>query len=117
VETGGWKYNVKNWKEHPAVRMVREHVSVSLNSDDPSVFDTSLTWQWRIALGKMGLTIEECKRSTRDAIDAAFISEAEKKRLHGLVEDHVPHQRPWLIETYSFCDRVSGVNQVKMEEC
>jgi adenosine deaminase len=117
VETGGWKYNVKNWKEHPAVRMVREHVSVSLNSDDPSVFDTSLTWQWRIALGKMGLTIEECKRSTRDAIDAAFISEAEKKRLHGLVEDHVPHQRPWLIETHSFCDRVSGVNQVKMEEC
>ena len=37
VETGGWVYDTKNWKEHPAVHMIRRGgLCVSLNSDDPS---------------------------------------------------------------------------------
>lgn len=117
VETGGWQYDTKDWKDHPLVHMIRHNVPVSLNSDDPSVFDTSLTWQWRIALGKMGLSIEQVKETTRHAIDAAFISEEEKSKLHQQVEEHLPHKQPWLIQTHSFCDRVSGVDQVNMENC
>jgi len=117
VETGGWQFETKNWKDHPVVHMIRHGVPVSLNSDDPSVFDTSLTWQWRIALGKMGLTLEQVKQTTRDAIDAAFISKEEKAQLNQLVEKHVPHKQPWLLQTHSFNDRVSGVNQVNMENC
>ena len=117
VETGGWLYDIKDWKDHPAVHMIRQNVPVSLNSDDPSVFDTSLTWQWRIALGKMGLSLEEVKQTTHDAIHAAFISDEEKVRLHKLVEGHLSHEQPWLIQKHSFCDRVSGVNQINMENC
>lgn len=117
VETGGWQYETKDWKDHPVVHMVRQEVPVSLNSDDPSVFDTSVTWQWRIALGKMGLTVEQVKQTTRNAIDAAFLSDQEKRELHEQVEHHLPHKQPWLIQTHSFCDRVSGVNQTNMENC
>jgi adenosine deaminase len=65
----------------------------------------------------MGLTMEELKQTTRDAIDAAFISDEEKAQLHQLVEEHLPHRQPWLLQTHSFCDRVSGVNQINMENC
>ena len=122
VETGGWLYGddtaTKDWKDHPAVHMMKRGLSLSLNSDDPSVFDTSLTWQWRIALGKMGLTVEQVQEMTKHAIRAAFLSDDEKESLLELVEQHTPlHMQPRLLQKHSFSDRVAGKYQVCMENC
>lgn len=85
-ETGGWNYEEhnKNWTEHPAVKMFRYGLNIGLNSDDPAVFDTSCTWQYRIAAGKMGLTKECILKTVRNSINSAFLSEKEKEdlRLH-----------------------------------
>ena len=132
VETGGWLYETptdketdrlssfngnnntatKNWKDHPAVHMKRYGLDVGLNSDDPSVFDTSLTWQWRIALGKMGFTMEDVKEMTRNAIRAAFCSKEEKELLFQMVEEYHAqqglHTQPKLLQTHSFSERVMG---------
>eukprot|EP00586_Coscinodiscus_wailesii_P006422 CAMPEP_0172489962 /NCGR_PEP_ID=MMETSP1066-20121228/20261_1 /TAXON_ID=671091 /ORGANISM="Coscinodiscus wailesii, Strain CCMP2513" /LENGTH=421 /DNA_ID=CAMNT_0013258201 /DNA_START=24 /DNA_END=1289 /DNA_ORIENTATION=- len=89
VETGGWDYDVvkgKNWKKHPAVIMHENNLKLSLNSDDPAVFDTSLTWQLRIATVKMGLKQDTITQMIYHAIDAAFITEAEKNELRALVK-------------------------------
>ena len=63
-ETGGWAYDCsvdsdnsgecgKEWKKHPAIDMIRYGLNVGINSDDPpAVFDTSLTWQYRIGWGR-----------------------------------------------------------------
>mmetsp|Transcript_28858 Transcript_28858/g.44362 ORF Transcript_28858/g.44362 Transcript_28858/m.44362 type:complete len:474 (+) Transcript_28858:180-1601(+) len=123
VETGGWvldtkQQDTKNWKEHPSVLMMQNGMNVGFNSDDPAVFDTSLTWQLRIALGKMGLVKDRILQSTRNSIDSAFITNDEKQTLHEVVSmfeknEHVPE----LLRKHSFQDRVSGYSQKRMEEC
>lgn len=80
-ETGGWEYENKKWNEHPCVTMRDQELSYSLSSDDPAVFHTSLAWQYRLALVKMGLTREDLVRSNFNAIEAAFVDESEKIRL------------------------------------
>lgn len=59
-ETGGWDYNstdnnVKDWSKHPAVILYKDNniTNITINSDDPAVFHTSLSWQYRITLIKM----------------------------------------------------------------
>ena len=39
-----------------------------------SVFDTSLTWQLRVALGKMGLSKKCLLQASHNSIDAAFLN-------------------------------------------
>ena len=86
VETGGWKFEGqrqrgKNWKEHPAVAMHRAGMSVSLNSDDPAVFHTSLGWQYRIAMAKMGFSKADLVRMNLEAIAASFCKETMKEEM------------------------------------
>lgn len=87
VETGGWQVvpHHKVWKNHPATTMLQNNLRIGFNSDDPAVFDTSLSWQYRIALAKMKLSREALVQSIRDSIDAAFCISEEKERLHGLL--------------------------------
>eukprot|EP00553_Chaetoceros_curvisetus_P001580 CAMPEP_0204628330 /NCGR_PEP_ID=MMETSP0717-20131115/15552_1 /ASSEMBLY_ACC=CAM_ASM_000666 /TAXON_ID=230516 /ORGANISM="Chaetoceros curvisetus" /LENGTH=425 /DNA_ID=CAMNT_0051644881 /DNA_START=22 /DNA_END=1295 /DNA_ORIENTATION=- len=91
-ETGGWKYDEdkgKDWKEHPVIHMVKHGLNVGLNSDDPAVFDTSLTWQYRLAVGKMGLTKLCIVDSLYHSISAAFVSEEDKSLIRSLVDDYL----------------------------
>lgn len=67
--------------------MIENGLSVGINSDDPSVFDTSLTWQWRIALGKMGLTKAMLVKSLYDSIQSSFANDIVKKGLNKKVKE------------------------------
>ncbi|CAB9516965.1 Adenosine deaminase [Seminavis robusta] len=94
VETGGWIFDVpdggtegqtnvrkkKPWNHHPGLEMIQHGIPVSLNSDDPAVFHTSLTWQYRIALVKMRLTPEQLVQTNIDAIEASFGRREEKTK-------------------------------------
>ena len=63
-------------------KKIKAHLSfqVSLSSDDPSVFATSLTDEMRLS-GDMGLSHGEMARATLAAVDAAFISPPEVSRI------------------------------------
>lgn len=95
LETGGWVFDgeEKDWKCHPSVKMKECGIAFSLNSDDPAVFHTSLAWQYRIALAKMGFTREDVLETNLHAIDAAFCDEKEKKRLRALVLEYGAFKR------------------------
>jgi Adenosine deaminase len=100
-ETGGWVYDThpqnggssrsskkkKQWSQHPIVEMLHAGLSFSFSSDDPAVFHTSLAWQYRVAMVKMGFTREEMLRCNLNAIDAAFCSPEEKSKLRRHVLD------------------------------
>ena len=88
VETGGWRYETKNWEEHPCIAMQRHGVPFSFSSDDPAVFHTSLAWQYRIAVAKMGLTQLEMVQTNMDAVDAAFCPEDVKDELRNELLKH-----------------------------
>jgi adenosine deaminase len=98
VETGGWEKT--HWKDHPVVRFREYGIPVSLSSDDPAVFNTSLTWQYRIALKKMGFQKADIFEMLQRAIDASFLDDSGK--------DHLREQlAKWKIrDNYAFDDRV-----------
>jgi adenosine deaminase len=89
-ETGGWEYEgEKDWKEHPMVKMVKEGIPLSINSDDPGVFHTSLSWQYRVVLAKMGLDRETILQSNLHAIEGAFCSKEQKEQIKAKMNDFV----------------------------
>lgn len=98
VETGGW---VKTeWKDHPASAFRSKGVRLSLSSDDPAVFNTSLTWQYRIVMKKMGWEESDILEALHDAVDASFAPDHEKKRLRHQLQSTILPTNP------NFRDRV-----------
>lgn len=98
VETGGW--NKTDWMDHPACIFRDNGVSMSLSSDDPAVFNTSLTWQYRIALKKMRWDKEDILEMLEDAINATFLPEDKKASLRKAIRDFS------VGENLAFTDRV-----------
>jgi len=81
LETGAWKFDEamgEDWRNHPVVSMINHGMMVGFNSDDPAVFNTSLTWQLRIAVGKIGIDTESILKTVHDSINASFLNEDEK---------------------------------------
>jgi adenosine deaminase len=68
--------------EHPLPRMIEAGLNVSINTDDPAYFSTTLTDELLVAYGQLGLSIEQLVDAQRRAIDAALCSVSEKGRLH-----------------------------------
>ena len=59
--------------EHPAGRLLREGVSVTLNTDDPGLMGIDLTNEFRVARDELGFTDAELARATENAIAASFL--------------------------------------------
>ena len=53
------------------------------------MFDTSLTWQYRVTVGKMKLSKRDLCKSIFDSIGAAFISDEEKSDLRKVIDNHL----------------------------
>ncbi len=70
-----------DFTSHPLRRLYDAGVSVSLNSDDPGLFGTSIGREYQIAHDEFGFTVDELKQVTRNAIRASFVEEDVKNRL------------------------------------
>eukprot|EP00550_Attheya_septentrionalis_P001311 CAMPEP_0198286772 /NCGR_PEP_ID=MMETSP1449-20131203/5754_1 /TAXON_ID=420275 /ORGANISM="Attheya septentrionalis, Strain CCMP2084" /LENGTH=467 /DNA_ID=CAMNT_0043984569 /DNA_START=166 /DNA_END=1569 /DNA_ORIENTATION=- len=116
VETGGWVYKMRNWNEHPAIQMIRSGMKVGFNSDDPAVFDTSLTWQLRVALGKMGLSKKCLLQAAHNSIDAAFLNPEEKDVLRRRLIDFTNTSIDRNVAQKYYDERVGSFAQHEMEE-
>ena len=66
---------------HPIRRMVDAGLYCTVNSDDPPMFGTDLNREYRL-LAAQGFSWEELWRLNRNAIDATFLADVEKARLH-----------------------------------
>jgi aminodeoxyfutalosine deaminase len=67
--------------EHPLPQFLGEGVRVTLNSDDPGLFGTTLEQEFMLAARTFGLSREQLTAFTENAIDAAFLAEQEKAQL------------------------------------
>ncbi|MGE6784934.1 adenosine deaminase [Ensifer adhaerens] len=70
-----------DFASHPLRALHEAGVRVTLNSDDPPFFHTSLAQEYDIASAVMGFSDEEINGMTRTAINAAFVDEATRQRL------------------------------------
>ena len=70
-----------DFKSHPLRALHEAGVRVTLNSDDPPFFHTSLAREYEIASTVMGFDEAEILGMTRTAIEAAFVDEPTRQRL------------------------------------
>jgi adenosine deaminase len=70
-----------DFESHPLRALADAGVRVTLNSDDPPFFHTSLAREYDLASRIMGFADEALLAMTRTAIEAAFVDEATRQRL------------------------------------
>ncbi len=62
-------------EDHPAPRLLREGVRVTLNTDDPGLFGIDLTHELEVARDRFGFGPPEFAAVTRNALKASFVPE------------------------------------------
>ena len=67
--------------DHPLVRLIRTGVPVTINSDDTTISDITLSEEWLSCIGEMGLTLPELWACNLHALRAAFVDDASRERL------------------------------------
>jgi len=76
---------VDNFGLHPLRDLYVLGVNVTLNTDDPSVSDTTLTDEYMVAVLGLGVSVHDLRRCTRNSIRAAFLPPAERQQLEQLI--------------------------------
>jgi adenosine deaminase len=63
---------VPDFQHHPLRRLYDAGVRVTLNSDDPAMFQTSVAGEYEVAAREFGFTEAELRQLTANAIEAGF---------------------------------------------
>ncbi len=78
--------------EHPLRAFVEAGVTVTINSDDPPMFNTTLNREYEIAADLLGLGERELADLARTAVRVSFAPDDVKARLLGEVEEYAAGQ-------------------------
>ncbi|MBC7228351.1 MAG: adenosine deaminase [Thermoflexales bacterium] len=74
---------VHSLSHHPLPDMLALGLRTTLNTDDPSISDTTLTDEYLIAVTAMGLGWTQIRGLVFNALEAAFLTEEEREALRG----------------------------------
>ncbi len=70
-----------NFGHHPLRDLYQLGVAVTINTDDPSISDTTLTDEYLVAVKGMGLGLRDLRTLNRNSIRSAFLSAEDRQRL------------------------------------
>ncbi len=70
-----------SWEDHPLRRLYDAGIPLSVNSDDPPMFNTTLTQEYQVLVDRFEFTLAELEDITTGALEVSFLPEAEKKTL------------------------------------
>ena len=68
-------------EEHPIREYCKEGLMVTINSDDPTMFNTSVTKELLILVQELGFSLDDLKRLSMNGIDASFMADGDKKAM------------------------------------
>jgi aminodeoxyfutalosine deaminase len=72
---------VRDLASHPLPDLIRAGVTVTLNSDDPGMFSTSLNQEYGLAHESFGLSLDELTELARTAVRVSYCPDDLRKRL------------------------------------
>ncbi|MCW5936426.1 MAG: adenosine deaminase [Fimbriimonadaceae bacterium] len=87
---------VPSLAEHPLPRMIAAGLNVSVNSDDPPMFGTTLTDEWIGVVREFGFDAGAVRRLTLAAVEAALLDDARKQHLRESVAAFFDAETPLL---------------------
>lgn len=77
---------VPHWEDHPLRRLWDASVLVTINSDDPPMFNTTLLDEYRIAITKFGFTPKELAQLSLNAVRSSLLPLEERRQLEDLFQ-------------------------------
>jgi adenosine deaminase len=80
--------SVPSMAEHPLPALVAAGVPVTINSDDPPMFSTTLNREYAVAAELLGLDEQGVAELARAAVRASFLDDTGKKALLAEVDDY-----------------------------
>ncbi len=86
---------VPDYAHHPLRRLYDAGVRVTLNSDDPAMFQTTVAREYELAAGEFGFSPAELRQLTGNAVEAGFCSAETKEQLFVILSEakELPPQR------------------------
>jgi len=72
--------------EHPVRRYFDQGIMVTLNSDDPAIFGTTLAGEYQLAQDAFGFTDEHLRELARNSFEASFLPAEEKLQFLNLFD-------------------------------
>jgi aminodeoxyfutalosine deaminase len=67
-----------SYQEHPLRRLIEAGVCVTINSDDPALFNTTLNDEYLHAVQDCGLSVAQLEQAALNAVRASYLPEHEK---------------------------------------
>jgi adenosine deaminase len=77
---------VPSWEGHPIERLRAREVKVTVSTDDPPFFGTTMTREWEMLERTFGWTPDDLRELNRVALDTAFCDEATRDRVRKRLE-------------------------------
>ncbi len=99
--TSNWKTGaIPDLGSHPVREMIQAGLHIALTTDDPSIFDTSLSEEFAIARKHFDFSMDSVMAFNLTALQASFLTKREKKKLEkefvtaywGVEETIAPHR-------------------------
>lgn len=81
----GWT----DFTSHPIKLMIDAGLQVTLNTDDPPMFQTDLGWEYADTCPRMGLTAADAVRIALTGVDAAWLDDDDRRRLRTELEREI----------------------------
>ena len=72
---------VATFADHPLVTLLRQGVPVTINTDDTTISDVTLSQEWCSCVRELGLTLPELWQCNLRALEAAFVDEPTRESL------------------------------------
>ncbi len=80
--------------EHPLPQLVKAGVPVTINSDDPPMFGTTLNNEYAVAAELLGLDRQGIASLARTAVRASFLNSMGKAVLLKEIDEYVSRSHP-----------------------
>lgn len=78
---------VTSYKNHPIKKLYDMGVKVSVNTDNRTVSNTTLTMEYEKLVKELNFSIEDLIKMNLNAIESSFLNDLEKEKLHSLYLD------------------------------
>jgi adenosine deaminase len=88
--TSNLRLNVyPSYAAHPLKKLIEEGCTVTLNTDDPVLFQTTLTDEYMHAVEDCGLTTDELKECVLNAVRVSYLENSEKEDMLAAFQDEL----------------------------
>ena len=78
---------VARWDQHPVARLIDSGALVTINTDDPAMFDVSLAGEFSTLEQRLGLNDATLKRLSLSAVEGSWADERTRSDLTRRIED------------------------------